>query len=145
MKVISVDVQRQEAIKTVPGQIEERVRLVEGPKGMAICTFSDGEAFTSDVPNLTLQDFGKFAQATPKGKAKGKAKAKANAKATVVAPAADAIDLAAEAAEDATATEQLAEPVGEKKETKQDILCNYISLKWLGVALGHYDSSCTPV
>ncbi len=56
-----------EAIKTVPGMPEERQGLLPGATGMAVCTWSSGEIFESDVPNLML---------APRAKAKAVAKAK---------------------------------------------------------------------
>ena len=45
---------RIEAIKTVPGQSEERAELEAGTEGTGVCNF-EGEIFTSDVPNLLLE------------------------------------------------------------------------------------------
>ncbi len=76
-----------EAIKTAPGMPEERQQLLPGPKGMAVCTWANGQTFLSDVPNLLLDSraSAKLIQKRPaaanKGKGKGKAKAKAKAKA----------------------------------------------------------------
>ena len=75
------------AIRTEPGKPEERQELLPGGKGMAVCTWADGTAFQSDVPNLTLtsraKDWSKI-PAVPKKRpasAKGKAQAAPKAKA----------------------------------------------------------------
>ena len=70
--VTSVDLPNMMGMRTSAGLAEEKVKLVPGAGGMVVCTFSDGQVFQSDVPNLMLAYH---------GKAKTKANAKAMAKA----------------------------------------------------------------
>ena len=77
--IISIDYSKAEleAIKTTPGQPEERKKLLTGEKGVGVCTWDNGQTYTSDVPNLLITSKAE-AKVTPrkvKGKAKGKAKA----------------------------------------------------------------------
>ena len=77
--MVSVDVNRMVAIKTVAGQPEETRPLTPGKEGYAECMF-DGVIHSTDTPNLFFSIAAKAA-ARPKTKAKGKAKAKAKGKA----------------------------------------------------------------
>jgi len=54
--LISIDASKDkiEAVRTLPGKPEERQELLPGPKGMGICTWEGGEAYESDIPNLTI-------------------------------------------------------------------------------------------
>ena len=87
------------AIKTCPGNAEERVALVDGLDGFACWTWEDGSVFVSEVPNLVIASRAAAkisykgpakakgrpkakGKAKDKGKATGKAKAKAKAIAT---------------------------------------------------------------
>ena len=90
------------AIKTCPGNAEERVALVDGLDGFACCTWEDGSDFVSEVPNLVIASRAAAkisykgpakakgrpkakGKAKAKGKTKGKAKGKAKAKAKAIA------------------------------------------------------------
>ncbi len=57
MTICSIDwhAQPMVAIKTTPGEPEERSVLTPGPHKMAICVWKDGTHWESDVPSLTLQ------------------------------------------------------------------------------------------
>jgi len=86
--VCSIDYSKAElmAIRTVPGKPEERQKLEPGPHGFGVCTWSTGDKYVSDVPNLTIAS---RASHTPvpllKKPAAGKAKAKAKPKAKAAA------------------------------------------------------------
>lgn len=80
--VFSIDYSKSpmQAIRTVAGEQEERKDLAAGPEGMSQCTWSNGEIFVSDVPNLALLSRATAVAITrPKKKAKAKAKGKAKA------------------------------------------------------------------
>ena len=52
--VVSVDLPRLEAIKTVEGDPEERQKLTAGTDGFCRCTWSDGSVYESKVSVLFL-------------------------------------------------------------------------------------------
>ena len=99
MPLISIDASKKqiEAVRTCQGEPEERQVLLCGPDGMGVCTWKDGSAYDSDVPNLTISSreaaqevppkkrkkkTGKALKKKPAKKAKAKAAAKAKASAT---------------------------------------------------------------
>ena len=49
-EITSWDLPNMMGIRTSAGLAEEKVKLVLGAGGMAVCTFSDGQVFQSDVP-----------------------------------------------------------------------------------------------
>ena len=120
-----MDMKTMEGIKTTAGHAEEKVKLKAGERGMAVCRFSDGELFHSDIPNLMLADHGKMA---PKPPAKSKAKAKCKATAKIKAKAKASVDEGEEeAAEDApevinadAPAEMCEEGAATAKKSKQD-------------------------
>ena len=94
MPLVSIDFSRKqiEAVRTCQGQPEERQVLLCGPDGMGVCTWQDGGAYESDVPNLTISSreaakavalkkrpAGKTHKPAKKAKPKAAAKAKASA------------------------------------------------------------------
>ena len=99
--VCSIDYSRtkMQGIRTMAGAGEERCDLVAGPDGRARCTWSDGEIFVTDVPNLTLLSRASALAIVPKPKAKKKAKAKAK-------PASKAKALAESSSSDEHSTEE---------------------------------------
>ena len=91
--LVSIDASREqiEAVRTCKGKPEERQVLLCGPGGMGVCTWKDGTAFKSDVPNLTIESRKGAKRAAPatkkSSKAKGKPKKKAKGKAAPKAKA----------------------------------------------------------
>ena len=94
MPLVSIDFTKKqiEAVRTCQGQPEERQVLLCGPDGMGVCTWQDGGAYESDVPNLTISSreaakvvapkerpAGKTYKPAKKAKQKAAAKAKASA------------------------------------------------------------------
>ena len=54
--VISIDYNKNQAIRTVHGK-EERQKLTPDPiSGFAMCTWNDGSLYKSSVPNLMLEE-----------------------------------------------------------------------------------------
>jgi hypothetical protein len=62
------------AIKTTPGEPEERSLLTPGPHKMAICTWKDGTQWETDVPTLTLKSRNNATKVAPNTKRKKKKK-----------------------------------------------------------------------
>ena len=50
----SIDVEKRTATRMFPNGKTERVALLPGPKGFAVCQFG-GDVETSEVPNLLLE------------------------------------------------------------------------------------------
>ena len=74
--IISIDYSKAEleAIKTTPGQPEERKKLLTGEKGVGVCTWDNGQTYTSDVPNLLITSKAAAKVIPRKPKAQSKAK-----------------------------------------------------------------------
>lgn len=98
LQIVSIGASRQQiaAVRTCPGEPEERQVLVVGPDDLGVCTWQDGGVYESDVPNLTISSReAAKAKAEPKRKKKKKVmkvKAGKKAKAKPVAKAADDSD-----------------------------------------------------
>ena len=101
------------AIRTIPGQPEERVKMVKGDT-YAECIWSDGTLYVSDVPNLFF-DAKPLPQVKKKKKAKHKPKPKKKAKA---APAKAAAPKAAAAPSEEEASSSSTEE--EEEDAKKD-------------------------
>ena len=80
------------AIRTKPGEPEERAFLAPGPNKMAVCTWEDGAVYESDVTTLTLTSRNAAAKVAPGKKKKKKKKTKAAASKVQKKPAAAAAD-----------------------------------------------------
>ena len=106
MPLVSIDFSKKqiEAVRTCQGEHEERHVLLCGPDGMGVCTWQDGGAYESDVPNLTISSR-EAAQVVAPGKRKKKTKAKAKpakkAKAKAVAKAKASTDDGDDGSDDA--------------------------------------------
>ena len=96
--LVSVDVYKMVAIRTLAGKPEETAPLRPGESGFVWCTFADGSTHTTDTPNLMFHLATQAAskpkakakgKATPKGKGRGKPKAKAKGKAPEAADSSD--------------------------------------------------------
>ena len=100
MPLVSIDVSKEhiEAVRTCQGEPEERQVLLCGPDDVGVCTWQDGGAYESDVPNLTISSREAAKEVAPskrkkkkgkKGKPAKKVKSKAAAKAKASATADD--------------------------------------------------------